>query len=93
VTHYSWPDQTSLQIDQDLHLEHRTFAPVMLPALLSTYQSAQRHTITALQLAAFVPDRFCALPLTRIRAAVRVYWNVFILHASYCVLIQETPKP
>jgi len=38
------------------------------PALRSTYQSAQRHTITALPLAAFVPDRFCALPLTRIRA-------------------------
>jgi hypothetical protein len=58
----SWPAQTSLQIDQDLHPEHRTFAPVVSPALLSTYQSAQRHTITALQLAAFVPDRFCALP-------------------------------
>ncbi|RMT84779.1 hypothetical protein ALP40_04786 [Pseudomonas viridiflava] len=28
-------------IDQDLHLERRTFAPVVLPALLSTYQPAR----------------------------------------------------
>lgn len=28
-------------IDQDLHPERRTFAPVVLPALLSTYRSAR----------------------------------------------------
>ncbi|AHF68932.1 hypothetical protein PSCICM_17730 [Pseudomonas cichorii] len=28
-------------IDQDLHPERRTFAPVVLPALLSTYLSAR----------------------------------------------------
>lgn len=39
---------TSLQIDQDLHLEHRTLARVVLPALLSTYQSAPRHILNAL---------------------------------------------
>ena len=30
-------------IDQDLHPEHGTLAPVVLPVLSSTYQSAQAH--------------------------------------------------
>jgi len=82
--------KTSLQIDQDLHLEPRTFAPVVMPALLSTYRSAQRYTITALQLAAFVPDRFFALPLTRNRAMARVFWNVLILHGSIACRFRNT---
>ena len=48
----AYSDRTNLQIDQDLHLGPRTFAPVVMPALLSTYLPAQARKYIALQLAA-----------------------------------------
>lgn len=46
VAKSQYSDRTNLQIDQDLHPGPRTFAPVVLPALLSTYLPAQaRQTI------------------------------------------------
>lgn len=45
VAKYPYSDRTNLQIDQDLHPGPRTFAPVVLPALLSTYLPAQARQI------------------------------------------------
>ena len=53
VAKFPYSDRTNLQIDQDLHPGPRTFAPVVLPALLSTYLPAQaRLTYQRFKLAA-----------------------------------------
>ena len=53
VAKFPYSDRTNLQIDQDLHPGPRTFAPVVLPALLSTYLPAQaRQIIQRFKLAA-----------------------------------------
>lgn len=53
VAKFQYSDRTNLQIDQDLHPGPRTFARVVLPALLSTYLPAQaRLTYQRFKLAA-----------------------------------------
>jgi hypothetical protein len=77
-------------IDQDLHPERRTFAPVVLPALLSTYLSVRRHTIKRASTDCLVPVRFFALPGFEIRR--RPAFTGTTIYARYCsVSFQETP--
>jgi len=92
VEKQSWPAQTSLQIDQDLHPEHRTFAPVVSPALRSTYQSAQRHTITRFNWLLLFQTGSAPCPDSHSSIGPRLLER-FYFARLYCVSIQETPLP
>ncbi|RMP31477.1 hypothetical protein ALP22_00042 [Pseudomonas coronafaciens pv. porri] len=77
-------------IDQDLHLERRTFAPVVLPALLSTYRSAR---------APYDKARFnclsCSSQVLRparlfYQMSARVYWNLYLCTVLFRVVSGNT---
>ena len=78
VAKFTYSDRTNLQIDQDLHLGPRTFAPDVLPALLSTYLPAK-----ARQLISASNWLLCSSRVLRSTNGGRRHWNVLILHGSY----------
>ena len=77
VAKFPYADRTNLQIDQDLHPGPRTFAPVVLPALLSTYLPAQ-----ARQLNSASNWLLCSSRVLRLINGDQRHWNVLTLHGS-----------
>lgn len=77
VAKFPYSDRTNLQIDQDLHPGPRTFAPVVLPALLSTYLPAQ-----ARQLISASNWLLCSSRVLRSINGDQRHWNVLTLHGS-----------
>ncbi len=77
VAKSQYSERTNLQIDQDLHPGPRTFAPVVLPALLSTYLPAQ-----ARQLNSASNWLLCSSRVLRSINGDQRHWNVLTLHGS-----------
>lgn len=77
VAKFPYSVRTNLQIDQDLHPGPRTFAPVVLPALLSTYLPAQ-----ARQLNSASNWLLCSSRVLRSINGDQRHWNVLTLHGS-----------